>query len=315
MTRLDHAVHDAIRARFGLRARRRIALARLAVRRLAPIDRILPRALVIGTQRGGTSSLYSYLARHPDAAPSLRKEVGYFTVAYGAGVEWYRAHFPPAARDALRRRRNRPPLLAFESTPDYLLDPRAAARAAALLPEAKIAALLRDPVERAWSHWAHMRRLGFETLSFPDAVAAETERLGDHLDRLSSVDPLDREADEPLPRVVARFSYLARGRYADQLERWLEHYPRERVLIVPSEEFYADTARVFAAIVAFLGLPLWRPAAFPNVSAVGRETPGSSASATMDPELRARLAAEFAPHNARLVRLLGRDPGWQESGT
>jgi hypothetical protein len=310
MTRWNHAVHDAIRARLGLRARRRIAFARLALRRRIPLGRVLPGALVIGTQRGGTSSLYTYLVRHPDTAPSLRKEIGYFTHAYREGPDWYRAHFPPAARDALRRRAGRRPRLAFEATPDYLLDPRAAARAATLLPEARIIALLRDPVERARSHWKHMRRLGLESLPFPEAIAAERERLGEHLARLAAVDPLDASIDEPLPRSVARFSYLARGRYADQLGRWLERFPPERVLIVRSEDFFADPPASFASILAFLGLDPWRPSEFRNVSRRDVEVHADRSRASLEPALRARLEAEFAGDNERLYRLIGRDLGW-----
>lgn len=309
MTRWWDGLHDAVRDRFSLRRRRRVALATVDVRRRLPFARLLPGALVIGAQRGGTSSLYVYLGRHPDAAASLRKEVGYFSLFYRRGPEWYRAHFPLAARGALHRMRRGRPLLAFEATPEYLLDPRAAARAAAEVPDARIIVLLRDPVDRAWSHWSHMHRRGQERLSFADAVAAEPDRLGDHLARLAAVDPLDRGRDEPLPRPVARYSYLARGRYAAQLAPWLARYPRDRILVVRSEEFYAATPEVFGAVLAFLDLPAWRPAAFHNVSRGGRP-PSGGAEAGPDPALRARLERDFFDDNAALFRLVGRDLGW-----
>lgn len=309
MTRWDHALHDAIRDRLTLGRRRRLALARLAVRQRVPLERALPGALIVGAQRGGTSSLYAYLGRHPDGAPSLRKEVGYFTMAYGRGPAWYAAHFHLAAREALHRLARGRPLLAFEATPDYLLDPRAAARAAALLPAARIIVLLRNPVERAWSHWAHMHRRGLEPLSFEDAVRAEPDRLGDDLARLASVDPLDPARDAPLPKAVVRFSYVERGRYGAQLGRWAERYPREQILVLRSEDFYADTPRVFGAIVDFLGLAPWRPDAFRNVS-LGDRGSGAAPAPRMERAVRARLEDELLTDLAEVTRLLGREPGW-----
>ncbi len=306
MKRWDHALRDAVRARVPMRTRRRVAYARLAARRAAPLPRILPAVLIIGAQRGGTSSLYTYLRRHPDVAGALRKEVAYFTSSYHEGIAWYRAHFPLAARDRIHGLRRGRPLMGLEATPDYLLDPRAAARAVAILPEARIVVLLRDPVDRAWSHWAHMRRLGIETLSFDEALAAEPRRLGGALDRLAEVDPLDRDRDEPLPRPVLRYSYVARGRYGAQLERWLARYPRDRILVVRSEEFYADTPRVFASIVAFLGLPEWLPDRFSNISRSGEERAAFELP-PLDALSRRRLAETFVDDRERVERLIGKD--------
>lgn len=290
----------------------------LTLKRFVPLGQVLPSALIIGTQRGGTSSLYAYLARHPDAAASLRKEVGYFTMAYGSGTDWYRAHFPSAALNKIRQSCGLPALLAFEASPDYLFDPRAAARAAALLPEAKIVVLLRDPVARAWSHWSHNRRLGREHLSFPEALAAEPERVGQHFTRLATVDPLDRSIDEPLPLPLARFSYSNRGRYADQLGLWLKQFPRENIFVVRSEDFYADTARTFALILEFLGLTRWYPSEFPNVSHRKARAPGPRTSEPrpaelMDRKLRSQLAETFAAENERLYRIIGLDLRWDKA--
>ena len=103
-----------------------------------------------------------------------RKEVSYFTRHFGRGEAWYRTHFPTRARVAVRRRRLHAQVRSFEATPDYLFHPLAAARAAQLVPDAKLIALLRDPVERAYSHYRHMVRLGFEDLSFDEAIRART---------------------------------------------------------------------------------------------------------------------------------------------
>ncbi len=275
---------DQLRSRIPLDARHRIAQARVRYRVPTGRWRVLPDALVIGAQRSGTSSLYRYLGQHPDVAPSLRKEVEYFSRRYGRGELWYRAHF---ALDVGRRR------LSFEATPDYLFHPLAAARAAAVVPDARLIAVLRDPVARAWSHYRHMVALGYETLGFDDAISDEEARCAPDLNRL---------ADDPVhdPKALLRYSYVARGRYAEQLERWFAHFGRERLLVLRSEDLFADAARSFEAILDFLGLDRWRPEEFPNVS---RE--GSRAAAGMPSPARARLSDRFRDANRELVSLLG----------
>lgn len=277
--------------------RHRVLLARLAARRATAGGRALPDFLVIGAMRAGTSSLYKYLERHPLVIPSLRKEVEYFTMNWGRGIAWYRSHFPIEARRAAARARGRHPQT-FEATPYYLFHPRAAARAAEVVPAARIVVLLRDPIERAFSHYRHMARLGFEDLSFAEALEREPERLAGEAERIM---------DDPLyvSKVHHRFSYVARGLYAEQLEEWFRHFPRERFLILGSERFYADPAVVYGEILDHAGLPRWTPRGFRNYSA----QPGA-APAAIDPAIRRTLAERFAPHNERLRALLGTDPGW-----
>ncbi len=288
-----------VRARTRLETRRRIALARLELRRPTNRLRLLPDFLVLGGQRCGTSSLFQYLARHPWVGRPLRKETEYLSVRHDLGLAWYRAHFPVTARRTLARLRGRD-LLTFEATPDYLFHPLAAERGAALLPRARLVALLRDPVERAWSHYRHVVRLGREPLDFESALDAEDERLAGEVERLRS-DPRYRGAPFLL------YSYQARGDYAEHLEPWLKRYPRQGVLVVRSEDFFTDTPRWYRRILEFLGLPLILPPEFHNFSYT-RSTPRRAAG--MPAAARRRLEKRFAPANRRLAELLGRDPGW-----
>ncbi|CAN5743597.1 hypothetical protein BH20ACT2_BH20ACT2_10070 [soil metagenome] len=292
-------VVDRLKPLTSTRMRRSVLRARMRARRTLPGARLLPDFLVIGAQRSGTSSLYKYLGAHPEIAPSLRKEVGYFTRSYGEDPDWYRAHFPLAARRLLAARLARRKLLSFEATPDYLFDPRAAGRAHQLVPAAKLIVLLREPVARAFSHHQHMTRLGFETLSFEAAIDREPERLAADLAAMAA-DPLHD------PRHYLWFSYASRGRYAEQLERWFARYGRERCLVIESEDLYADPDRTFQQILAFLGVARWSPRSFDNHSYQGRRP----ATDDIPRAARARLAAHFAAPNQDLARLLGREPGW-----
>ena len=271
---------DGLRARVPLEWRHRLARQRL--RLLVPTGRwrALPDALVIGAQRAGTSSLYRWLGGHPGVAPSFRKEVEYFSRYWARGEDWYRAHFElRAGRRHLR----------FEATPDYLFHPLAATRAASVVPGAKIVVLLRDPVERAWSQYRHMVRLGYETLPFVDALAAERSRCAADVAGLAA-DP-DHDA-----KFLLRYSYAARGHYAEQLARWRAAYPDERILVLRSTDLFRDPPATFARLLAFLDLDPWSPPAFRNASS----RPGRGSLPAMDPAARERLEAEFAADDRTL---------------
>src|SRR5207253_9196889 len=108
-----------------------------------------------------------------------------------------------------------------EATPDYLFHPQAPARAASVVPKAKIIVLLRNPVDRAISHYLHMVALGIESLSLPDALEAEASRIAPDLEAMQS-DPLHS------CRPFLQFSYMSRGLYSEQLVRWFRSFPRDR---------------------------------------------------------------------------------------
>jgi hypothetical protein len=103
------------------------------------------------------------------------------------------------------------------------------------------------------------------------------------------------------PKALLRFSYVARGRYAEQLRRWFDHFPRDQFLVIRSEDLFDDPVRSFATIVEFLGLPSWQPLRFPNVS----RPPGEPGGDGMGSGTEARLRETFRVPNAALVDLLG----------
>ncbi len=253
-------------------------------RRLTAPLRPLPGAVLLGTMKGGTSSLYGYLKAHPDTLPSNRKEVHFFDLNHFRGTRWYRAHFPLASSG-----------LAYEASPYYLFHPHVPRRMHALLPGAKLLVLLRDPVSRAWSHFRHEVRAGRETRGFVEAIDAEPREVGADMERL------DRNPDG-YARHHHRYAYLARGRYAEQLERWFAMYPRDQILVLKSEALFRETEPTFARVLEFLGLPSWRPESFDTRNVGGGEA--------LDGAVRARLQSYFQPHNERLAELLGPEFSW-----
>lgn len=291
---------DAWKRWVPVRHQRAVAQARLQVRSYLDSARPLPDFLIIGAMRSGTSSMYKYLEQHPAVVSSLTKETDYFAGSYHRGERWYRAHFPSRPEAAIRRCRCGRDPLAFEATPYYLFHPHAPGRAAACVPDARIVVLLRNPVERAYSHHQHEVRRGNDHLSFDEAIEREEERLTPELERLLADPSYD---SSPL----RCFSYLARGRYAEQLERWFEHYDPARVHLVRSEDLYREPARTYDRLLQFLELPAWTPAEFRNHSYIGSIRPPMSG---VPEETRSRLQAYFAPQNRRLAELTGQDFGW-----
>ncbi len=257
-----------------------------ALRRLNASRRPLPSFLILGAQKAGTTSLHEYLCEHPMVSSSTVKEVHYFDLAYGRGPAWYRAHFHVPAR---------PGEIAGESTPYYLFHPLVPERVARDLPDARLIVILRNPIERAYSHHNHERALGFEQLGFEQAIAREQLRLSGEEERILG---------DPGYRSFAHqhHSYLARGRYAEQLERWLEQIERDRLLVLSAEELFEDPRAVVATAQRFLGLEPLPPG---DLSARNART-----NAPIGDDSRQRLRAEFEFSNGRLYELLGRDFGW-----
>ena len=258
---------------------------RAELRRRMRQPRALPDVVIAGAQKSGTSSLHNYLTQHRGVVAPLRKEVHYFDLNYARGEAWYRAHFGRIGEPGLN----------LDSSPYYLFHPAVPQRLRALLPAAKLIVLLRDPVRRAYSHYWHVHDAKQERLGFEDAIRAEPERI-DRAHAQLAAGTLERSREHQ------RHSYLARGRYAEQLERWFALFPREQFLVLRFEDLAADPLAVLNTTLAFLGLA---PAG--RVDLEARHTRSYPPMATATAEA---LRAYFEPHNRRLEQLLGRPMGW-----
>lgn len=265
-------------------------LATSAFRRATASLRPLPDFLIIGANKCGTTSLHNYLNQHPRIREGMYKEVHFFDRyhRYANGLSWYRSHFPiRTAEDAF---------LLGESTPEYLFNPAVPDRVADVMPDARLIVLLRNPVDRAYSHYHHSKRVGREPLSFEKAIDAEPDRLDGELDAHASTPTYDDQSYE-------HYSYLARGRYLEQIERWLQHYDREQMLILQSETLFERPESTTHRAFDFLGLsahPIHVERAFNT---------GGYRDA-MDPDVRARLNDYFAAPNEALFDFLGEEWDW-----
>jgi Glycosyl transferase family 2/Sulfotransferase domain len=259
-----------------------------------------PDFVIVGAKRGGTTSLYNYLLEHPSIQPLFPgrqhiKGVHYYDSEYQRGRRWYRSHFPLAAGGRQLVRPAVTPVMTGEASPYYLFHPLAAERLAADYPDIRIIITLRDPVERAYSHFKERTHHRGETLSFEAGLAAEEERLRGEAERIIR---------EPGYRSIAHedHSYVAQGRYLDMLPRWFALFPREQFHIMVSEEFYANPERHVNEIWSFLGLA---PARLKS-----RVRHNYLPAADIRPQTRQCLQELLAGHNRGLEELLGRTLPW-----
>jgi sulfotransferase family protein len=258
--------------------------------------RLLPDYLIIGAQRAGTTSLHRYLVQHPGVRTMLRtKGVHFFDTNYGRGMDWYASRFPTKLYAWYVANRHGIELVTGEASPYYLFHPHVPHRVAEHLPRVKLIVLLRDPVQRAYSGFQHEVGRGFETLSFEEAIEAEPQRLAGEVERMRA---------EPLYNSFAHqhHSYLARGRYHEQLATWRSLFPDEQLLVLSSERFFAEPDRAFRRVLDFLELPAFTPAAY--------ETHNARDYRQMGEPVRARLVEHYREPNQRLYQTLGEDFGW-----
>lgn len=260
--------------------------------------RFLPQFIIVGGQRCGTNSLYEYLVGHPNVAPAFPdQEVHFFDVNFHRGLNWYRGHFPTRATAKAARLTSGSGLITGESSPYYMFHPVAPERIAQTLPDVKLLVLLRNPVDRAYSHYHHELARGYETLSFEEAIEQEADRLQGEVDRMRAHRSYNSFNHQ-------HFSYLTRGEYVSQVETLFSYFPQESILVLISEQFFADPAGAYARVLRFLGLAPIALSAYP------KHNPGRYAD--MDPEIRERLMEHFAQVNDRLYRFLDLDYRWEQ---
>lgn len=196
----------------------------------------LPDFVIIGAQKGGTTALFQMLAQHPDVSPSVVKEVHFFDLNYDRGEAWYRRHF-----------RENTALRTGEASPYYLFHPEAPGRLQAMLPSAQLIVILRDPVERALSHYFHSVRRGYEILPLLEALEAEESRLAGEAAKLTP--PGGRSYNHQ------HFSYVARSRYPEQIERWRALFPDRQILLMSNRDLRHNADPTFGRVCDFLGIP------------------------------------------------------------
>jgi tetratricopeptide (TPR) repeat protein len=246
-------------------------------RNLKPVK--VPNFIIIGCQRCGTTSLYTYLAQHPQILTPIKKEMDFFSWHFDRGIDWYLAHFPPM-----------PPgeqFLTGEASPSYFDSLEAPERLYSLFPEAKLIVLLRNPVDRAISQFYRLTDLNWEARSLDRVISDEIERLNQNPEYIIGEEP---------------GNYLARGRYIEFIKNWRTFFPPEQLLILKSEDFYAGAATTVKQVLEFLDLPEYQLSEYQNAN------PGSYQ--PVHQSIRDWLRDYFRPYNQQLEEYLSTNFNW-----
>lgn len=267
-------------------------------------SRCTPEVVVIGAKRGGTTTVWRHLSEHPGFLPlfpARQKIKGTYYLAdrFDESPSWYRGHFP-----TLRTKRKIEAELghgAFtvDASPYYLTHPLAPQRSTVACSSAVFVAVLRDPVERAFSHWKERTANGTESLGFYDALLAEEARVGDAAERL------ERGA------VISDFAhrhqtYLGQSRYAASIARWRSHVG-DRLEVWVSEEVHAEPEAHMNR--------LWNRLGLPPVEEVDGKAYNAHPGSTLDPRAREFLETRLLDDVRALEAELGRSLPWVDQWT
>ena len=252
----------------------------------------LPSFLIVGAQKSGTTFLSKHLNEHPNVLAPVkldrfgnRKEISFFDQNFDNGLDWYRSYFPKLSKK----------LITGEATPEYLLHHHVPKRVSQILPDAKIIILLRNPADRAYSHYQHNIRLEREPASFEDAIVEETKRIKEDV-KMHTVN------EKYFGFRHRHYSYLTRGLYAEQIERWLKYFSREEILIIKFEELMAFPQKKYFEVLQFLGIPNWTPSKLDLFS---------SNPSNLRPEIIQYLKKYFEEPNKKLYELIKEDYEWK----
>lgn len=250
-----------------------------------------PDFLIIGAQKCGTTSLFFYLSQHPDLNLPAKKELQFFTFEYLKGWSWYENQFP--AQYNFEKK------LTGEATPYYLFHPLVPKRVAHHLPKVKLIIMLRNPVDRAYSHYFHeVRHQIIQIKDIETALFKEDSQIKEDEKAI-----LSGQMVQSFPH--QHRSFLSRGLYAKQIERWLQHFSLSQILFIKSEDFFNRPEIELIKVYQFLNIKRVFPE---NLKAQNTNSyPGLTS------EMRSKISTFFEEDGKHLIRILGDQFSWPEN--
>lgn len=262
---------------------------------------MLPNAYIIGFAKCGTTSLYTYLTEHPQIHPSFTKEVHYLdhNKRYQRGQNWYRSNFPLGIQKTIYERLKGKKFVSIDATPRYINHPHTINRVKKIGSDAKFIVLVRNPIERAYSHYnmnVHGATQIPEELSFDEAIRQEDSRIANEYEKM--------EQDETyFSMEYFGYAYAQRGLYARWLKDWLTEFP-EQVLVLDSDSLIRDTQSTFDTVTDFLEIDRFK------LKDTEKRNVGNYAHNKIDDSTLKALIEYYRIPNAELYSLLGRNLGW-----
>jgi hypothetical protein len=260
--------------------------------------RLLPNFLIIGAQKSGTTTLYKYLNKHPNVHRSWFKEVHFFDRYYKKGVNWYKSHFPLKIYKNMIVKFSAKAFITGEASPDYLFYSHVPKKVYSIIPKVKLIVLLRNPIDRAFSHYNHEFLRQREYLTFDKAIRLEKKRI-----KLEKAKVLENNTNYSF--IYDHFTYCTRGIYANQLYNWKRIFPTKQIFIINSEKFFKKPQKIYSKILEFLCLPEHK-LIYQKKFNVGKYK------SKLDKKLREELIEFYKPHNQRLFNMIGERYDWDQ---
>ena len=258
--------------------------------------RVIPDFLVIGAKRCGTTSLYQHLSEHPCISRSPRDNIGFFNENYHLGINWYKSLFPTVFYKKKMESKNKQCLF-FDVTSTYMEEELTAKNVYEVNPNQKIIVILRNPVDRAYSHYHVNVKEKSEKRSFEDAIFEE-------MNRIKSERIIQNKNKNLRVFTPNNIHYLKKGFYALQLKSWFKIFPREQILVLSTEEFQEDQNIIYKKIFDFLNIP--------NMKIKSTEKMEKGNYIPMKDETRKLLLDYFRQYNYELFELINSEFDWKK---
>lgn len=240
-----------------------------------------PDFIIIGAMKSATSAIYQYLMQHPQVKRRLPKELHFFTLQYNKGLDWYLSQFIYDKEDTIRQK-----LLIGEASPSYLPSQKAPARIYKFFPNVKLIISLRNPTDRAISHYYHQRNR-VKDESRPIELAFSSQEIADL-------------AKKPYSKTKR---YLEQGKYAIQIKNWFDVFPSNQILILDYQNLEKKPDKCIKRIFDFLDIQDYLISNKKKIySNIYPETPLA---------IKERLDDFFLPYNKQLENLLDTKLKWK----
>lgn len=245
----------------------------------------LPSFIIIGVMKCGTSGLYHSMTEHPKIQPAIRKELRFWGIysKYHRGMEYYKGMFNDCKKDEITG----------EASPSYILYPDTIARRMLKdIPDVQLIVLLRNPITRAYSQFHHYLIM---------CKRANQKPITTNFDKF-----LEKYMAKTIKKKLNWMGthLLERGEYAEQLKKWFIYFPKRKVKVVKSEDYFNNPQKVLNEMFELLNLSPYKVKTIVNRNKAKYSDSQTSQSKKI-------LKKYYKPYNQELYRLLDRDFGWE----
>jgi len=265
-------------------------------RKVTKSIRVLPDFIIIGSAKSGTTSLYSYLIQHPSIFPSEIKEVTFFNYKSEIKINEYRSFFPSKFTKFFVKCLIKKKFVTGEASTAYFIDPTVPEKVKKILPEVKLIAILRNPVDRAFSNYLGQLRVKNEKIPFEEAIEEEGRRRSIMVQKMINQNKGSISSNPP---------YLYTGIYHLHIKKWLEFFPSEQIFVINSDEIKKEPVKILNQVFQFLDLDPYNPKDL-RLKNMGEYD------IKMNSKMRKKLVEYFKTHNEQLSQLLGRSFDWDK---